>query len=375
MEQHQWRVVHSKGGGNRGLAKNAGFEQARGDYVLFLDDANVATPNLVALLESVMSHGDADILLCAQLELGEQHTHGTVMQLGWQGGSWDANTMGHGSFMVRASVFRQLQGFSTQRLLGEEWEFLNKAWLRGFKVELLPQPLLYGPAPGDSSESRWTGGANTKQQREQLAFKSELQAFRPFLQGFGPEFPGNSLLALKGERLEQSRQTTETLLTYTKDCRPYPGYKNLYAQARLKGTDGDGAQHTWQPMTRVIEGTTTLTLPGQDYPRLDAEHMHPGHNQLVSMLWSSYVEGDVTLRIDAQYSAPIGQPLCDGVLMYVEVNDNVVGQRHDLTTANRRGASVLKITGIEVGDTIRVVIDPKERPDFDFVVMKFELEI
>lgn len=146
-----WRIVRQQNA-YVGAARNNAVRHARGDYLLFLDDDNVATPRLLSTFVRVMQKTGADILTCATNvfegegavpESVSSGTHWVPLGASVASGLF-RNIFGDASALIRRSVFDQLGGFSEDYGLGhEDWEFFARAVLRGYQLEVVPEPLLF----------------------------------------------------------------------------------------------------------------------------------------------------------------------------------------------------------------------------------------
>lgn len=140
------------------MARNLAATQAAGEYLLFMDDDNVATPNAVETFRHSASSGNADILTCVagihpSSEWGLQGSLETsyVKELGSNCRFWGPpvgpnvnvgllyNCFGDCNSLVRKSSFFSLGGFKS--FMYEDLEFFMRATLEGFNVVVIPEVL------------------------------------------------------------------------------------------------------------------------------------------------------------------------------------------------------------------------------------------
>lgn len=144
-----WRIVRQR---NRylGAARNAGVRAARGAYVLFMDDDNVAEPHEISTFVRAAEMSGADILTCflrvfqgADAAQPDSATYcwpflGAAVSPGVT-----RNSFGDANAFVRRSVFDRIGGFTEDVGLGcEDWEFFARATLAGCQLMVVPEPLV-----------------------------------------------------------------------------------------------------------------------------------------------------------------------------------------------------------------------------------------
>ncbi|HTW93239.1 MAG TPA: glycosyltransferase [Tepidisphaeraceae bacterium] len=175
--EKNWRIVRQE---NRylGAARNSGARHARGDYLIFMDDDNIAKPNQISTFVRAARFSGADILTCALDNFsgpdrpaeGNPQTHRWLPLGGAINVSVFTNLVGDANGLVRKSSFLALGGFTEDFGIGhEDWELFNKAILKGYKVQPVPESLyFYRIATG--SMLRTTNG-----------FANHMRSLRPYL--------------------------------------------------------------------------------------------------------------------------------------------------------------------------------------------------
>ena len=104
-----------------GAARNAGSQHSRGDFLLFMDDDNLAMPHELQTFVTAMINSNVDVLTCfikyfrGDDPVQDDHNHwwmpeGEALTLGVF-----YNAFGDANFIIRRSVFTTLQGFITSR--------------------------------------------------------------------------------------------------------------------------------------------------------------------------------------------------------------------------------------------------------------------
>jgi GT2 family glycosyltransferase len=146
--QPQWRFFE-KANGYLGQTRNFAACRATGEYLVFVDADNVATPQMVERMVCGMETSGAACLTC--------HSLFFTSDLARRLSLWDnryaplgpclelavyENIIGDANFIVRRDVFERMQGFTEEREDGcEDWEFLMKLASHDLIVDVIPEPL------------------------------------------------------------------------------------------------------------------------------------------------------------------------------------------------------------------------------------------
>jgi len=134
-----------------GAARNCAARYASGEYLLFMDDDNYAKPYELEIFVRAAISSDADILTCVvdkfySLEdilndcpVSRYLPLGNVTLL-----NVITNLLGDANMFVKRSVFENLGGFKeVKKITFEDWEFLTRASLKGYKIYVVPEPLFW----------------------------------------------------------------------------------------------------------------------------------------------------------------------------------------------------------------------------------------
>jgi GT2 family glycosyltransferase len=133
-------------------ARNIAAKAARGDYLLFMDDDNIAKPNEIEVFINSAQRTGADILTCPfdrfdgsdyPDELKSPASRwlplGDDLSLGFY-----YNTFGDMNALVRRDVFLSLGGLrGNQQSRYEDAEFFSRAILSGYRLETIPESLFW----------------------------------------------------------------------------------------------------------------------------------------------------------------------------------------------------------------------------------------
>ncbi len=144
-----WRMVRQD---NRdlGAACNRAAAEAKGDFLLFMDEDGIATPQAIATFTAVARHTDADVLTClidifASGDDPGGHPNADHRRL-FSGAnptlSLLHNTFGTSNALFRRTAFLAVEGFSDA--LGpeqEDWELYSRLMVRGCQIAVIPEAL------------------------------------------------------------------------------------------------------------------------------------------------------------------------------------------------------------------------------------------
>lgn len=178
-----WHIIRTTNG-FPGRARNIAAAEARGNYLLFLDDDNVATPQMVETLVAAAIRSDADAVTCfASVFEGadepgpETRVNDTYMPVGGAlGYALAGNAISDTSALLKRELFDELGGFTEDYGVGhEDFELFLRAALRRKDILVVPEPLYWYRRQPSSVGSVTPHAAN------------RARSLRPFLDHFGPD--------------------------------------------------------------------------------------------------------------------------------------------------------------------------------------------
>ena len=147
--QPGWQFLVAPHGGES-KARNLGARMGHGEYILFMDDDNVARLEEIAELVRAMRYTNADILTCLaenfkgdgfpQPSLSDPSIPPWLPLGGAPGVNAFRNTIGDANFLGRRQLVLDLGGFPMTQI-AEDWEFLTHALLSGANIQVVPQVL------------------------------------------------------------------------------------------------------------------------------------------------------------------------------------------------------------------------------------------
>jgi glycosyltransferase involved in cell wall biosynthesis/GT2 family glycosyltransferase len=161
-DEFAWRgwTLHRQPNAYLGAARNAAARLARGEYVLFMDDDNIAKREELAVFARAAQRSGADILTTVSDVFGDSDAGGQPppssrelwIPLGNAVGlGVFRNVFGDANALIRRSLFEQLGGFTEDYGVGhEDWEFFARAMLAGADLQLIPEPLFWYRVNGTS---------------------------------------------------------------------------------------------------------------------------------------------------------------------------------------------------------------------------------
>lgn len=141
-----------------GAARNAAARAARGEFLLFMDDDNLALPEEVATMVRIAQETGAEVLTTVinlftdddALAAGAPPTALWVPLGGCAAGGLYSNVFGDANALIRRSAFEAVGGFTEAYGLGlEDWELFARLALSGVRFDVVATPLLwYRQNPG-----------------------------------------------------------------------------------------------------------------------------------------------------------------------------------------------------------------------------------
>jgi glycosyltransferase involved in cell wall biosynthesis len=141
---------YSKENEGIGCTRNFSVQKSSGDLLLFMDADNVALPQMTEVFIRGMNHSTSDCLSCHfdafEDELPENNLLKPIWRFAPLGGPVELglikNVFGDANFCIKRQVFDDLGGFGEDRTTSyEDWEFLARLVLRGFKLDVINRVL------------------------------------------------------------------------------------------------------------------------------------------------------------------------------------------------------------------------------------------
>jgi GT2 family glycosyltransferase/glycosyltransferase involved in cell wall biosynthesis/SAM-dependent methyltransferase/tetratricopeptide (TPR) repeat protein len=198
--QRGWKIVRQQ---NRylGAARNTAVRNSTGEFLLFMDDDNLAEPVELSTLVKAALHSNADIVTCGMNRFSgtEAPNSQSAPKSRWLPLGAAAvlgafrNCFGDANALVRRSCFEKLGGFTEiHGVTHEDWEFHAKAVLHGFKLMVVPEFLFWYRVSADSMV-RTTNG-----------YQNAMRNIQPYLDAV-PEALRNLVLFAQEQHLRLER--------------------------------------------------------------------------------------------------------------------------------------------------------------------------
>jgi len=173
-----WKIIRSSNN-YLGAARNLAAKHASGDFLLFMDDDNVAKPHEIETFLTAAVNTGADILTTpSDLVFNEEYPSPfRKMTHCWLPLGPDLNIasfnncFGDANALIKKETFHSVGGFTEDYGLGhEDWEFFTKAVLKGHSLQLVPEPLF------------WYRVANSGMLLSGNKSRNNYRSFRPFME-------------------------------------------------------------------------------------------------------------------------------------------------------------------------------------------------
>lgn len=168
------RIIYQKNA-YLGAARNAVLREAKGDFLIFLDDDDIALPHMVeTLVQSIVSSG-VDAVSCLNIfmpeadrsrfiageDVGEKINYfplGGPLSL-----SPEQNVFGSATALFRISALRGVGGYTELSNVGhEDYELYLRLAQAGYRISVCPEPLFYYEVGRPSMISRTNMTRNFK---------------------------------------------------------------------------------------------------------------------------------------------------------------------------------------------------------------------
>jgi glycosyltransferase involved in cell wall biosynthesis/GT2 family glycosyltransferase len=249
-----------------GAARNRCAALAKGEYLLFMDDDNLAKPGEISTFVKAARAAGADVLTCAAAYfesagrpgLRGSRQLGCYVPLGGAlGPGFIYNAFGDANALVKKDVFCRLGGFTEDAGVGfEDWEFFAKAVLAGFRLQAVPLVLFEYRSDGTGMRA---GTAR---------YPNLSRAMRPYLTQSHPELaPALRLCQGFAARLQAADKEIWELkacLARARDARTGPSQPPACAPALGRGALSVPAKAILRALGRVLE----TSLPAKAVRRL-----------------------------------------------------------------------------------------------------------
>ena len=152
FSQRGWQLIRNREEMFVGAARNAAARHARGEYLMFMDDDNIAKPNELSTFVNVARKTGADTVSCCldffSTEEPPTPSHVPDQRFLFLGPAAAAsalrNYLGDTNSLFRREIFMKLGGFHEERGVGhEDWELLANTVLQGYRHEVIPEALVW----------------------------------------------------------------------------------------------------------------------------------------------------------------------------------------------------------------------------------------
>lgn len=178
-----------------GAARNRAAQETQSEYLLFLDDDDIAFPYLVQTLVTAAEATGADIVNCLNPYMPESRRHEShpfpdrfdqkVFYVPMGGPLSLApleNCFGASTALIRRASLQALNGYTEQFGVGyEDFELYARALQAGLRIEICPIPLYLYEVDRPSMASRTSRMCNTRRVVQALDFQAGEPAWRDLI--------------------------------------------------------------------------------------------------------------------------------------------------------------------------------------------------
>jgi len=148
FEARGWQIIRQSNC-YLGAARNHAARVAKGEYLLFMDDDNVALPHMLERFVTAATSSGADILTCVNMPFTGDSVPPSPERIwlplgGAAGAGLYRNAFGDANALWRRSAFERVSGYTIDYGVGhEDWELFAEAVLSGLTLEVVPEPLYW----------------------------------------------------------------------------------------------------------------------------------------------------------------------------------------------------------------------------------------
>lgn len=136
-----------------GAGRNVAAHEAKGEYLMFLDDHSILLPGSLSALVQIAQRAKADIVTSAitffigspngSVEHRLEHSRRPFLGADAATGAF-VNAFGSPNALVARKAFAVIGGFSDEAVSTlDDWEFFSKAALKGMRIETTPEVYLW----------------------------------------------------------------------------------------------------------------------------------------------------------------------------------------------------------------------------------------
>jgi glycosyltransferase involved in cell wall biosynthesis len=178
-----------------GAARNSVLRAAKGDYVVFLDDDDLATPQMVETLVKSALHSEADVVTCLNAYMPESHRQDFLSGIVRRelkvsyfplGGPLslapEQNVFGSATGLLRRTRVEAIGGYSELKDVGhEDYELYLRLLQDGAKFTVCPEPLFYYEVGRPSMISRTSMMRNFRRCFDAILFARNTPAWQDYM--------------------------------------------------------------------------------------------------------------------------------------------------------------------------------------------------
>ena len=208
-----WKIVMQK---NKypGAARNNAVRYSSGEYLLFMDDDNVAMPDEIRKLMAIARFSKADALTSFRMRFtGKDAPNAKNMSylIPAVGGAVAVgvlfNCFGDTNCLIKRNVFDEIGGFSEDFGLGkEDEEFLANIVVSGFKLMIIPEALYFYRGAVSKIRTKHLDNLGYEQH-----FAGDLRALRPYFKSVPSEM-ADLLYLVRGLNIKKNTAFRNILL-------------------------------------------------------------------------------------------------------------------------------------------------------------------
>ncbi len=214
-----WKIIKQQENLYSGASRNRAAKEATGEYVIFMDDDDCFKPYTISTFVKAIINSKADVLTCfnevfsTDFEPKKEDIQCMLVFTGDPALGIFENSFGQTSAIFKKNVFLETGGFiELKNVAYQDWEVFVKTVLKGYRLDVIPESLLYYRRPKNSKKNR------RKSISDSFGVIHDNQIIlKPYIDLFGPNIASVLIYVNNTEQLNEDLSSSRFLIKTLKD--------------------------------------------------------------------------------------------------------------------------------------------------------------